>query len=83
MKLIDGWRQSWRLWSVRLSALGALLMAAALGSPDALLAAWNIMPDEVRSLVPDRISSWIAMALFATTIGVRLIRQRGEAGDGE
>ena len=36
MKLIDGWRHAWRLWSVRLSAFGALLMTWAALTPDAL-----------------------------------------------
>jgi hypothetical protein len=48
MKLIPDWYLSWRLWSVRLAAIGALLSALIAGAPDALLAAWNALPDEVR-----------------------------------
>jgi hypothetical protein len=82
MKLITGWRQSWRLWSVRLSALGSLLMLVALAAPDMLLATWNTLPPETRELIPDDIAQAVAAVLFAATIVARLVQQRS-ASDGE
>lgn len=75
MKLIDGWRQAWRLWSVRLSALGTLLMAWAALTPDALLQAWNALPPEVQALVPESVGKLIPFLLFFGTLVARLVPQ--------
>ena len=75
MKLINGWRQAWRLWSVRLSALGAILTGWSLLAPEALLQAWQVLPDDLRTMVPERIAGVIPTLLFAATIVARLIPQ--------
>lgn len=75
MKLIDGWRQAWRLWSVRLSALGTLLMAWAALAPNALLQAWNAMPAEVRALVPEDVGNAVPFLLFFATLVARFVPQ--------
>ncbi|USU06281.1 hypothetical protein NF699_06370 [Sphingomonadaceae bacterium OTU29LAMAA1] len=75
MKLIDGWRQSWRLWSVRLSAIGAVLMGWAALTPDALLQAWNALPDDVQALVPEQVGKAIPFLLFLAALVARLIPQ--------
>lgn len=76
MKLIDNWRHAWRLWSVRMSAFGALLTALAAAAPDTLLQIWNGLPDDVRSVFPETISRVIPTLLFVATIVARLIPQR-------
>jgi lysozyme family protein len=76
MKLIDNWRHAWRLWSVRLSAFGALLTALAAAAPDTLLQIWNGLPDDVRGVVPESVAHVIPTLLFVATIVARLIPQR-------
>ncbi|RSV15204.1 hypothetical protein CA235_09725 [Sphingomonas sp. ABOLF] len=80
MKIID-WRQVWRWWSVRVSALGALLFALLTAFPDQALALWMNLPAEIRGRIPDNVEHAITAALFAAVMIVRLIPQ-GEA-DGE
>jgi hypothetical protein len=75
MELINGWRQAWRLWSVRLSALGALLTGWALLAPDAMLQAWQALPNDLRAMVPTKIADAIPTILFVATIVARLIPQ--------
>ncbi len=72
----DLWSQAWPLWSVRMSALGAILTAFAAATPDTLLQTWNGLPDEVRGLVPESIAHAIPTLLFMATIVVRLIPQK-------
>jgi len=74
------WLRAWPLWSVRMSAFGALLTAFAAAAPDTLLQIWNALPDEVRSIVPESIAHVIPTLLFVATIVVRLIPQN-PAGD--
>jgi hypothetical protein len=75
MKLIDGWRQAWRLWSVRLSAIGAILMGWAALAPDALLQAWNALPADVQALLPEKVGNAIPFLLFVGTLVSRFIPQ--------
>ena len=76
MTLIPDWRDAWRLWSARLSALGTLLYGAALAWPDGALMLWNMMPAEVRAFVPEPIGTVVAFLLFAAVLVARLIPQK-------
>jgi hypothetical protein len=82
MKLIPDWRRAWRLASVRVSAIGAVVTAAAAASPDGLLAAWQALPEDVRAILPPQVRTWITPALFAATIIGRVLQQK-EPADGE
>lgn len=80
MKLIDGWRQSWRLWSVRVSALGAILTGLALAAPDFLQNLWNGLPSDARALLPASVTHAVPLILFVLTIVSRLVAQGGGTG---
>lgn len=69
------WLRAWPLWSVRMSALGALLTGLAAATPDTLLQIWNALPDEVRGAFPESFAHVIPTLLFVATIVVRLIPQ--------
>ncbi len=76
MKLTPDWRQAWRWWSVRLSALGSLLCAIALASPDALFAAWQALPADVVALLPERLATAVPMLLFMAIAAARVVQQQ-------
>jgi hypothetical protein len=71
--------RAWPLWSVRMSAIGAILTGLAAAAPDTLLQIWNALPDEIRSLVPTSIAHVIPTLLFVATIAVRLMDQKPAA----
>jgi hypothetical protein len=73
------WLRAYPLWSVRMSAIGAILTAIAAAAPDTLLQIWNALPDEIRGLFPDTIARAIPTLLFVATIVVRLIPQKPAA----
>ncbi|HEX8384170.1 MAG TPA: hypothetical protein VF592_12435, partial [Sphingomonas sp.] len=74
--MIANWRQSWRLWSVRVSALGAVLATTAAAAPDALISAWQSLPEEIRYVVPEHVGRWITPVLFAASLAARILKQR-------
>jgi len=80
VKLIAEWRQSWRLWSVRVSALGAILTGLALAAPDFLQNLWNGLPSDARALLPASVTHAVPLILFVLTIVSRLVAQGGGAG---
>lgn len=75
-ELIEDWRQSWRLWSVRLSVVGAAIMGVFTAWPDSALYLWGAMPEEVRALIPQRFVSAIALFVFVMSTASRIIKQR-------
>lgn len=68
--------RAWPLWSVRMSAIGAILTGLAAAAPDTLLQVWNALPDDVRALVPTSVANIIPTLLFVATIAVRLMDQK-------
>jgi hypothetical protein len=67
--------RAWPLWSVRMSAIGAILTGLAAAAPDTLLQIWNALPDDVRGLIPASVANIIPTLLFVATIAVRLMDQ--------
>jgi hypothetical protein len=82
MKLTANWRQAWRWWFVRVSALGSLLFTLLLAFPDQVLALWMDLPAEIRARVPANLEHAVTAALFAAVMFMRPIPQEGST-DGE
>lgn len=76
MRLVDDWRRAWRWSSVRLSALGALVMAVA----EVAGSSWSALPPDVRDSIPH--AQTIALILFVA-VPIARIFTRGEKADGE
>ncbi len=68
-------KQWHKLWSVWLSALGALIMGIFSIWPESILQLWAAMPEEVRSLIPDQMVSYIALFIFVMTAIARITKQ--------
>ena len=81
MKLIDNWKQFWKMWSVRLSALGASITGMFLYFPEWTLYLFNAMPKEVRDLLPDNLALFLAMIVFIGTAISRIVKQEKLAKD--
>jgi hypothetical protein len=75
LKLLPHWRVLWRSWSVRLNALGILILGLFAFDPVALLAVWNMMPNPVRDLIPEQFLSILGALLFSLSLIARLVRQ--------
>ena len=73
MKLVDNWH---RLWSVRVAAIGSLLMTALLAFPDV----WAGLPPEIRSILPARLQALAPLLLLLATLAARLVKQKDHAG---
>ena len=75
--VIENWRQSWRLWSVRVSAIGAAVFAVLVAAPDQALQIWQALPPEVQALVPN--AKQLGLLLLSASAIARVLRQRGHA----
>lgn len=75
MQLIEDWKQSWKLWSVQLGTAGMALQTAFLTWGDLPLTMWNMMPDALQGLVPERFAFLLPVVFFAAGGIARLIKQ--------
>lgn len=64
MKLVDGWQNFWKWWSVRALAVFA-----------ALPLVWPSLPVEVRDWIPPDWRPWLLVALAVGGIAGRVIDQ--------
>lgn len=74
--LIDDARLWWRFWSMRLAAFGAIVTALAQWFPDALSAAWNAIPSDMRAYLPAPLLHSIPAILFVAVMVARIVAQR-------
>lgn len=84
MKLIDECRQWWKLWSVRLNAIGLAIMGWVWFDPTAILGLINMMPVQLRPYFPQEAVAVVSGMLMALALIARLVRQpRLEKPDGQ
>jgi ABC-type branched-subunit amino acid transport system permease subunit len=69
----DDWHKAARAWSTWVAAAGAVLFTLLQEAPHAALAAWDMLPAELRSLLPH--SDRLAMLLFGLIFVLRFLRQ--------
>lgn len=67
-RLVADWRNASRWWSVRMNAIGALLLP--------LLTLVPSMPPEIQAIFPPSVRAGLAAAWCIATIAVRLMAQR-------
>ena len=75
LKLIEQWRLFWRMWSIRFTALGTVLLGWITASPDIITAAWNSLPDEIKSYIPQEYLMYVTISLFILGMFSRIIKQ--------
>ena len=75
MKPIPNWRKGWRMWSVRLNAVGSLLLGFLLFAPDAILSLWATIRPEAREALPAWLALGLPLVCFVGAIVARFIRQ--------
>jgi hypothetical protein len=71
-RLVDDWRQASHWWSVRMNAIGALLLPVVTLVPS--------MPVEVQALLPPAARAVLVALWCVASIAVRLIAQKPKSG---
>lgn len=74
MKLIDNWKQSYKLKSVQIGALSAFFYALILFS-EQFLNVWNVIPQELKNKIPENIGEWIGCFVGVAVVLARLKKQ--------
>lgn len=74
MKLIDNWKQAWKLKSVQVGALSAFFYALILFS-EQFLNIWVLIPQELKNKIPENIAEWVGVLVGVTMVLARLKKQ--------
>ena len=80
MKLIENWKQSYRLKSVQVGAASAFFYALILFS-EQFLNVWNMIPQELKNKIPENIAEWVGMFVGVAIVLARLKKQPELHGD--
>ena len=74
MKLIDNWKQAWKLKSVQVGAISAFFYALILFS-EQFIQVWNIIPQDLKNKIPENIAEWVGCFVGVAMVLARLKKQ--------
>ena len=74
MKLIEDWKQSWKLSSVKVGALSAIFYALILFA-DQFLNIWNVIPQEMKNMIPEQWREIVGCFVGVAVVLARLKKQ--------
>lgn len=74
MKLIDNWKQAWKLKSVQVGAASAFFYALILLS-EQFLNVWAVIPQELKNKIPENIAEWVGIFVGVAMVLARLKKQ--------
>ena len=74
MKLIENWKQAWKLKSVQVGAASAFFYALILLS-EQFLNVWAVIPQELKNKIPENIAEWVGIFVGVAMVLARLKKQ--------
>lgn len=69
IKIDEAWASYWRLWSMKLKAIGLVLGTISTTAGDV----WSSMPPDLRHLLP--YAQWLSYAMFAMAMFAAVVKQ--------
>ncbi len=68
-------RLLFRAWSVWLTGAGTLLGVYLASAPDAIISAWNMLPPDLKAMLPVNIAQYVSYFIVALGVIAQFIRQ--------
>lgn len=69
-------RQLFKAWSVWLAGLGSIMSAYLQSFPSVMVDAWNALPSDVKSIIPQNYLGLIAAFMVAMGVVAQFVRQK-------
>ena len=76
LELIPDKKNYAKFWSVRLSALAAILMTVIEFAPKTLATTWALLPEAMQAALPDDFLRYTAIILIVGSMVARAVKQR-------
>ena len=74
MKLIENWKQAWKLKSVQVGVISAFFYALILFS-EQFLNVWAVIPQELKNKIPENVAEWVGIFVGVAMVLARLKKQ--------
>lgn len=74
--LVEDAKHWWRMWSIQFGIIGASITSALIAYPDAALYTWNMIPQDLKSAIPERYMPIVGVTISVGAFVSRLIVQR-------
>ena len=74
MKLIDNWKQAWKLKSVQVGAISAFFYALIIFS-EQFLNVWAVIPQDLKNKIPENVAEWVGIFVGVAMVLARLKKQ--------
>lgn len=71
----NDFRQVWQQWSTKLEVVGAALAAWFVQSPETAIAAWAMLPADMKAMLPPQLVGYMAVALFIAALVAKHVNQ--------
>lgn len=75
LEFVSHARLLWKTWSIWLGSLGTTLTAIFYAFPDAAIAAWSYLPDDLKSTLPPAVVSFIGPFLMFMGLLSQFVKQ--------
>lgn len=75
-RLVDNAREVWRYWSLRLGAIGTAFVAWFVASPETAIAAWAMLPADLKAFLPPQFVGYFGVTMFALSLLAKFIKQK-------
>ena len=76
MKLVDNWKDWWKMWTIRINIIFGILLTILSQFPEVFMQLWVIVPDQIKESIMT--TEGITFAFFAALVIssiARLIKQ--------
>ena len=75
MKLIDDWKESYKLLTVKLGAILSGFFTLLILFSERLLVVWNAIPQQYKDMIPDNAAAWVGGIVAIAMTLARLKKQ--------
>lgn len=76
LRLVEEWRIVRKRWSFIFSSFGTAILGYLTIAPDAIISAWNYLPDDIKAYVPQKYALFIPLVLFVLGLVSQYIKQQ-------
>lgn len=73
--IVSDWRVVLRHWSLWLASTGTAFVAWFVASPETAIAAWHMLPDDLKASLPHNVTAQIGIGLLILSVLAKFVNQ--------
>lgn len=74
--IVSNAREVWKHWSLWLGGVGTGLVSWLLTAPESAIAAWAMLPDDLKAALPPTLVGYAGVALWGLALAAKFLNQR-------